>query len=134
MRRTPVKITLDKERTLRYDLNAMCTAEELTGESLMDLMRKPTIKNIRTTIWAGLIHEDANLTLTDVGALVEMADIRDVIAHIHKALGLEVPVADAEGNPTGAQLTPVKVNGSIGPSYGALDDSTSESAIPISGV
>lgn len=133
MRRTPVKITLDRERTLRYDLNAMCMVEELTGESLMDLMRKPTIKNLRTVIWAGLIHEDPNLTKETVGNCVELGDLRETMRYIHQALGLDIKTPDEE-NPTVAQTMPVKVNGSIGHNYGASDDLTSDSVIPISGV
>ena len=131
MRRTPVTITLDKERSLRYDLNAMCTVEELTGESLTDLMRKPTIKNIRAVIWAGLIHEDSAITQDDVGGMIELSELQHVIGQIHKALGTDaVPAGE---NPTPAQPMPIKVNGSIGHDYGVSADTTLESVSPISG-
>jgi hypothetical protein len=132
MRRTPVTITLDRERTLRYDLNAMCTVEELTGESLTDLMRKPTIKNIRAVIWAGLIHEDPAITQTDVGGWIELAELQHIIQQIHKALGKDVVPADAE-NPIDAQAMPSKANGSIGHDYGASGDMISDSVSPSSG-
>jgi hypothetical protein len=133
MRRTPVTIALDKERRLRYDLNAMCMVEELTGESLMDLMRKPTIKNMRTVIWAGLIHEDPAITQEAVGNLIDLGELKDVIRLIHKALGLDIPAAD-EANPISAQpIPPVKTNGSIGHDYGASADTIVDLVSPISG-
>jgi len=131
MRRAPVTITLDKERSLRYDLNAMCTVEELTGESLTDLMRKPTIKNIRSVIWAGLIHEDPAITQVEVGGWIELAELQHIIKQIHKALGTDAVPADAGENPTPAQ--PIRVNGSIGHDYGVSDDTILESVSPISG-
>jgi hypothetical protein len=100
------------------------------------LDKKPTIKNIRAVIWAGLIHEDAAITQDDVGGMIELSELQHVIGQIHKALGTDaVPAGEnpTPANPTTAQAMPIKVNGSIGHDYGPSADMISESVSPISG-
>ena len=68
-----VKITLDKERTLRWDFNAQAAYEDATGENtlLKEFWDKPfTAKRIRLLLWACLVHEDEGLTLKQVGEML----------------------------------------------------------------
>ena len=100
-----VSITLDKARTLRYDVNALIDLGDALGLNLMtkegweELLGKmvtptpttmedqpepvfvtePSFQKVRAIVWAGLRHEDETLTLRQVGALLDPADLGPVI-------------------------------------------------------
>jgi len=66
------KIKLDKERTLRFDLNAMEIFEETAGVRLSDkeALENLSSKNIKILLWACLIDDDPELTLKQLGRLI----------------------------------------------------------------
>ena len=75
--RGEVPIRLDRVRTLKYTFNAFAEFEELTGNSIQTVFADPQnlgFGSIRNLLWAGLTHEDASLTVTKVGELIELAD------------------------------------------------------------
>ena len=128
VRRTPVKIELDgKERTLKFDLNALCLFEETAKQGITEALRQRSMSAIRALIWAGLIHEDPMLTIDDVGKM-EFRSLQDIVVKVVSALSTDQP---AEPRPTEA---PEQQNGSTGGRSGASDGTTSDSLIPISGV
>ncbi|MFW6079005.1 MAG: hypothetical protein ACODAE_05250 [Gemmatimonadota bacterium] len=58
-------------RRLRYDFNALCDLEDALGRPLSALSEDSAgFREIRAMLWAGLIHEDPDLTLRDAGALL----------------------------------------------------------------
>jgi hypothetical protein len=58
-----VTIELDKPRTLRYGMNALIKIEELTGKNLTKFdLDNISVKDLRTIVYAGLFHEDKELT------------------------------------------------------------------------
>jgi hypothetical protein len=78
--RGEVTLHLDKVRTLKYDLNASAEFEDATGQSITEAFQsfddgtgkpKLSIKTIRALLWAGLLHEDENLTLRKAGELFD---------------------------------------------------------------
>jgi hypothetical protein len=74
-----VEVKLDKKRNLHYDMNALAEIEDALGVQLSELADvKMTIKNIRAILWAGLIHEDPELTPQSVGALVDLENLEEV--------------------------------------------------------
>jgi len=78
-----------KTRQLRYDLNALAEIEERLGIPLAELANVTvSIKTIRTLLWAGLIHEDAELKETDVGAWIGPGgmSMTDAMEKVGKAL------------------------------------------------
>lgn len=85
-----VTIQLDKARNLRYGLNALCTIEEITEKSITQLdLQKLSIRDLRTILYAGLVHEDNSLTPESVGALIdEYSDISTVSTKLGKAFTL----------------------------------------------
>lgn len=86
VRPAPVKIMLDREREIRYDLNALVALEEKYG-GLKELMTvKANLKNIRFLLWAGLIHEDPSLTEGQVGAMVEPSCLNEISEAVSRAL------------------------------------------------
>ncbi|MFV9511805.1 hypothetical protein [Tepidibacillus sp. LV47] len=95
-----IPIILDKERHLKFDLNAFAELEELYGDfqTAMDAMQKGSIKAIRAMLWAGLIHEDKSLTVEDVGSMIDMSNINEVVGIISKAISEAMPKGDEEKN------------------------------------
>lgn len=68
----PVTVTLDKARNLLFDFNAKVAFEEATGLSGLEPKTfNPSHKVIRGMLWAALLHEDSNLTLSDAGKILD---------------------------------------------------------------
>lgn len=89
----PVKIVLDKERTLLFDLNAFACLEEEYGsvDEALDALAKGKVKALRAILWAGLIHEDESLTVKDVGKLLTLAELQRVAEAVNEALAQALP-------------------------------------------
>lgn len=88
IQRGEVKIMLDKERTLKFDLNALIDVEDELGFPLAELgERGVTIKALRSLLFAGLSHEDSELTVRQVGSLITMDNIGEVQDALTKAMG-----------------------------------------------
>ena len=84
-----VKITLDKERTLRFTLNSLAELEDAFGVSLSQLGEVELgIKAVRTMLWAGLIHEDEELTERQVGNMVDFDNLQEVQEKVTTAFSL----------------------------------------------
>jgi len=83
-----VTITLDKPRTLRYGINALAKIEDLTGKSLMHLdLASVGIKDLLTIVYAGLFHEDKDLTPEKVGDLIdEYSSLTDIAKAVGDAM------------------------------------------------
>jgi hypothetical protein len=81
-----VIIELDKERKLRYTLNALAEIEDKLGVSLDELDKvQMGIKQLRVFLWAGLIHEDKELTELEVGDMVDFDNMEYVNSKISEA-------------------------------------------------
>jgi hypothetical protein len=75
-----------KVRTLNYDLNAMAELEDKLGIEVSEMENmKMSIKNVRAMLWAGLIHEDEELTEKEVGAMVNMQNMNYVQERLTEA-------------------------------------------------
>ena len=87
-----VLLHLDKERKLRFDINALADWEEVTGKSLARITSGAIgLSLMRSLLWAGLKHEDRSLTIDRVGVLLQQqietgADLGTVAGSIQKAL------------------------------------------------
>lgn len=85
-----VDIKLDKKRKLQYDLNALAEIEDKLGVNIYEMHTiKVGMKNIRTILWAGLIHEDEELTEEQVGSFVNITNIAEVQAKVSEAFSGE---------------------------------------------
>lgn len=87
------KITLDKERNLLLDMNAMAEFEKETGKSLMNGadLKKMGMRDFRALIWACLVHEDEKLTIKQVGAMIHAGNLEKVSTAIEKAFTAAMP-------------------------------------------
>ncbi len=85
-----VTIELDKPRTLRYGMNALIKIEELTGKNLTKLdLDNISVKDLRTIVYAGLFHEDKELTPEKCADLIdEYSDITTVAGKLGEAMTL----------------------------------------------
>lgn len=98
-----------KERVLQFDLNAFAELENKYGsiEEAMNKLMDGKMGDIRTILWAGLIHEEVvvdevtgepikyNITPYTVGSwITRPAMLQDVSAKIAEALGNSMPQAD----------------------------------------
>lgn len=118
LRRPPVMIELDgKQRTLKFDLNALCLFEEAAGIGITEALQKRSMSAIRALLWAGLIHEDPLLTVDDVGKM-EFGGLREMVQSLVSALGTDQPAS----RPTGAPAIPALPTGDRS---GAEDDTIS---------
>lgn len=88
-----VGITLDKERNLLLDLNAMASFEEATGISLMSGIDTKNLgmKDYRALIWVCLIHEDEKLTIKQVGKMIHAGNLSEISTAIAKAFEVATP-------------------------------------------
>lgn len=77
VKRGQVKINLDKERTLFFNLNALCALEDM-GINIAAIGDTVKMTQVRAILWAGLRHEDDELTLEDVGEFITMENIGEV--------------------------------------------------------
>lgn len=96
---------------LVYDINAFAMIEEMSGQSLIDLISNPetlvSIKNLRLFVWAGLLAAEPKLSLTQAGLKFQellasgktLADVANMISEAIKASGLIEKVEDGPENP-----------------------------------
>lgn len=63
---------LDKMRNFRFGMVAIDLIEQQFGDSLMNIdLDNLTMRQTATIIWAGLVHEDAELTVDKVMNLID---------------------------------------------------------------
>ena len=80
-----VSITLDRERQLKLDLNAMSEFEELTGKSLFTIGEAlGQARYIRAMLFACMKSAKEEITLDKVGELIDM----DNFEYLHSRLNL----------------------------------------------
>lgn len=107
----PVSIMLDKERTLRMDFAAMCAFEDETGLSpwsseVWSAGASPRV--ISALIWAGLIHEDPDLMLSDVRRMpgMELSNYGYLMDRLGDLWGETMPEAEETPAPVEGDADP----------------------------
>ena len=88
-----VVVNLDKERHLRFNLNALVLLEKETGRSMSDLVPdEKTGKNgfdmemLRALLYAGLKWEDKDLTIDAVGDMIDFDNMNEVSEKLGEAM------------------------------------------------
>ena len=72
------KITLGgKEYGLKYNLYSFCKLDEATGKNIFDGDIFDTVrpKDMVALLWAGIINDAPEMTIDDVGKMVELKDV-----------------------------------------------------------
>ena len=81
-----VEIELDKTRQIRFTLNALAELEDKLGVPLTELEGLTMgVKQIRTFLWAGLLHEEPELSEQAVGNMVDFDNIEYINEKINEA-------------------------------------------------
>lgn len=89
-----------KLRTLKLGSNAIVILEEMFGKPFTQIMQMDMgLRELRAILWAGLRHEDKELTPESVGDMMDDADMEAVVQRIFAASN------EATG-PQGAPTTP----------------------------
>lgn len=85
-----ITINLDKPRTLRYGINALAKIEDLTNKPLVKLdLKNVGIKDLLIITYAGLCHEDSNLTIEKIGDIIdEYSSLGEIAEKVGEALTL----------------------------------------------
>ncbi len=87
-----IPIELDKVRNLKYEYEDLSLAEESLDMSINEIINKALsgkmrIKEMFTLLWAGLVHEDNQLTVKELMQIVkEYSDLDSVSEKIGAAL------------------------------------------------
>ena len=91
IKKTPT-IKLDKERTIKYNLNSLIGLEEDLGITVDKIGEVPfSMKNIRSFLFYGLIHEDKEITQEQIGELVSLENLPEIQAKIVDAFNQANP-------------------------------------------
>ncbi len=95
LRREPIVIDIGDgvERTLRYTLNSFALIEEKYGtiDKAMEALRSGSVAAVRFALWAGLVHEDENLSEHYVGSQIDLSDLEDLAEKMNKAMMGDLP-------------------------------------------
>lgn len=83
-----VTVQLDKERSIVFDLNSLIYAEE-HGVDLGNMSKNGGVKmkDLRTILFAGLKHEDKELTPEMVGSMITMKNMEVITEALAEAFG-----------------------------------------------
>ena len=88
MKKNMVKIELaGQERHLYYNLNSLEIIEDLTRSTLDKVTKNISMKTLKALVYAGLVHEDKDLTVEAVGEMIGFEDIQVVSEAIGQAFG-----------------------------------------------
>ena len=95
LRREPIVVDIGDgvERKLRYTLNSFALIEEKYGtiDNAMEVLKSGSIAAIRFVLWAGLVHEDENLSEHYVGNQIDLSDLENIAEKMNKAMMGDLP-------------------------------------------
>lgn len=100
-----IKITLNDgvERTIKFTLNALAELEDRYGsvDEAFKQLDNNSIKAVRCVLWAGLIHEDPELTEQQVGNLIDIQYMQELMTSLNDAFDSNMP--ESESVPANAE-------------------------------
>jgi len=86
-----VVIYLDKERYLRFDLNAMSKFEEITNTSSFSIGENMNARTIRALLFSCLYYEDKELTVEDVGNMIDIENMNYISEKLNELIKINTP-------------------------------------------
>lgn len=100
-----IKITLDKERTLSFDLNAMVRFEQQTGKNILKTktFNELNATDLRVLLWACLKGEDLELKQDQVGSMIHYGNFVYIEEKLSELWDISMP-EKAEGSSPLANL------------------------------
>jgi len=100
----PITLQDGKERHLRFTLNALAELEEKYGsieEAFERVEKNSSVIALRFILWAGLIWEDPDLTEREVGDLIDLAYMQEMIDKLGSALDNDMPTTEQTNTAVG---------------------------------
>lgn len=94
----PITLQDGKERHLRFTLNALALLEEKYGSvdrAFEEVQRSQSVIGLRYLLWVGLSWEDEELTEHDVGNLIDIGYMSEMMEKLGIALDDSMPVDEA---------------------------------------
>lgn len=87
------------EREICFTLNAMAEMEDKYGsvDAAFKKLDEGSVKAARFILWAGLMHSDENLTEQQVGNLIDLDLLSDIMDSVSAALGEDMPQESNDG-------------------------------------
>lgn len=90
-----VKLMLNGvEHSIKFDLNAMAELEDRYGsvDAAFKKLETNSIKAIRCFLWAGLLHENPDLTEQQVGSWIDARYLAELTNSLGDAFQADMPV------------------------------------------
>ena len=90
---------LGVQRTVRFTLNALAELEDRYGsvQNAFDKLEKEnSMKALRCILWAGFLHESPDLTEQEVGNLIDVAYMQELVGSLNLALEQDLTPKEAE--------------------------------------
>lgn len=108
VKREPVYVELDKKRELKFTLNSFAEMEDKFGsvDLALEKMEKGSIKAVRFMLWAGLIHEDDELTEKQVGNMIELQDLQELSDKMNKVMTNDLPAEEQKKSAVVVKASP----------------------------
>lgn len=100
-RGVPIEIG-SRTRRLVLDFNSLAAVEEVTGKNML-LSREwasPDVRLLRAVIWAGLLHDEPNLDIEEVGRWISEVGVGALIEPYTRARLAAMPIGKSEGKKT----------------------------------
>lgn len=100
MRDKGIEVELQgKKFEVKFDLNALCNLQEKFGDftKAFDGLEKQNFKKIRSLLHIGLANGDnIDITENEVGSLIDMKNINEVVEALTDAFGNAMPSTDED--------------------------------------
>ena len=95
------KVKLNDDYTLRYSTNAMVEFEDETGEEFLAIATKMqrgnvSFKMLRALVWAGLLHDDDEITTKQAGNIIDEVGFEEAIEKAVQAIEYMFPSSKEE--------------------------------------
>ena len=93
------KITVNidgAEKELKFDLNAYAAIEDnlcIPIPNAFALLDSGSLKAVRAFLWAGLLHQNKNLSIEEVG---KMDDFEGIMDSLQAAIDISMPKSDED--------------------------------------
>lgn len=84
-------VFVDRQVKLKMDMNALCELEEAMGEKIPNIgdmvqQRRIGIKECRAMLWAGLLHQNEDITMKEAGEIMTGAGFAETMKVIMPAM------------------------------------------------
>ena len=92
-KKTSITLSDGVERELKFTLNALAEMEDRYGsvDAAFKALEANSIKAVRLVLWAGLLHTEEGLTEQQVGNLIDVQCMENIMSSIGTAMKNDMP-------------------------------------------